>query len=269
MVRTELSIIIVDYKSSNYTISLISNLLKNLSGINYEIIVVDNDPSGNADQVISNKFAGNKLIKVIKSEKNAGFGAGNNLGAKSAQGDYLLLLNPDTEVCENAIEKMIDFLLKHSEIGALTPLIIQADGKSYQRHFFGKFQNFSSLLLRNQSGVIKKDPPEFFYSEMITAAALMVRKDFFDKIGGFDEKIFMYLEDEDLCRQLSKIGLKNAVLTTAKIIHFEGKSSTSFEKKKFYYKSQDYYWQKHYGTFKTFVMKIIRAPYIWIQKIKN
>lgn len=268
MDKLELSILIVDFKSQDFTLRLVSDLQKYLASLRYEIIIVDNDPDGNADKIFRKKFGGEKNIQIIKAEKNSGFGAGNNLAAASATGEYLLLLNPDTSVVDNSIEKMLDFLAKHSEVGALSPLVFQIDGETLQRHFFGRFQSLATLLLRNQAGIMPADPPDFFYVDMITSAAMMLRRELYEKLGGFDEKFFLYMEDEDLCRRISKLGLKNAVLTTAKIIHFEGKSSTSFEKKKFYYKSQDYYWRKHYGSFQTAMMKILRYPYIFLQKIK-
>ena len=262
----ELSVIIVDYKSTDFTIRLVADLLTKLSKLRFEIIVVDNNPESRADKKIRGHFKDDNL-KVIKAKKNAGFGSGNNLGAVDATGEFLLLLNPDTEIVDGAIETMLNFLAKHPEIGALTPLIYQRDGKTLQRHFFGRFQTLANMLTRRQAGVMAKNPPKFFYAEMITAAALMIRSELFEKLSGFDQNFFMYLEDEDLCRRISKLGLKNAVLTSAKIIHLEGQSSTSFEKKKFYYKSQDYYWQKHYGRFLTVVMKIVRFPYIIFQRI--
>lgn len=269
---TELSIIIVDYKSSDFTIDLISDLKKHLSNVKYEIIVVDNDPDKDGGKKIKGACPN---INIIKAKKNLGFGAGNNLGAKAATGKYLLLLNPDIHLIDNSIEKMLDFISKHAEIGALTCLLYQRDAKSLQRHFFGRFQSFSTVILRRQAGHLsfpknrKSIDSNFFYTDMVTGAALMVRRKLFQEVGGFDQNFFMYIEDDDLCRRLFDLGLKNAVLTTARLIHYEGKSSTSFEKKQFYYQSQDYYWQKHYGSFQTTLMKIVRSPYLFWQKMKN
>lgn len=267
MDKTELSIIIVDYKSQKFTVALVADLKKKLARIKHEIIIVDNDPGSDTDVVIARSLSKHSNVKIIKAKENKGFGSGNNLGAKEATGEYLWLLNPDTEIFENTAEELLDFMAKHSEAGAVTPLILQADKKTPQRHFFGKFQSLSRIILRDSAGSLPKNPADFFYADMITAAGLMISRKNYEKVNGFDENIFMYLEDEDFCRRLSEIGLKNAVLTTAKIIHFEGQSSTTFEKKKFYYQSQDYYWQKHYGFFRTMLMKIMRLPYVWIQQI--
>lgn len=286
MDKLELSIIIVDYKSADFTIDLISDLKKHLSNLTpaspaggYEVRVVDNNPQGNAAKKIKKAHPDARNLKIIKAKKNLGFAAGNNLAAKEAGGEYLLLLNPDIHLVDNSIEKMLDFVSKQAEIGALTCLLYQKDAKNLQRHFFGNFQSLATVLLRRQAGLpaealakagkMPATHDESFYCDMVTGAALMVRRKLFEEIGGFDENFFMYIEDEDFCRRLQNLGYKNAVLTTARLIHYEGQSSTSFEKKQFYYKSQDYYWQKHYGRFKTALMKIIRAPYVWYQKMKN
>jgi GT2 family glycosyltransferase len=269
----ELSIIIVDYRSSKFTIDLIKNLEEKLADIHFEIIVVDNNPKGNTNKKIKQACKNLSKLKVVKANKNLGFGAGNNLGAKDAKGEYFLLLNPDTKIIDNSIQKMLDFLAKHSEVGALTPFLYQKDQKTLQRHFYGDFQSLAFVTLKHWKGHLPKinKNDNFFYVDMVSGAALMIKRSLFKQISGFDENFFMYIEDDDLCRRISDLGLKNAVLTSAKIIHLEGQSSTSIEKKKFYYQSQDYYWQKHYGKAMTALMKIIRAPYILWQKlmIKN
>ncbi|MEI8061414.1 MAG: glycosyltransferase family 2 protein [Candidatus Berkelbacteria bacterium] len=267
----ELSIIIVDYKSQKYSLPLVVDLQKRLKHLKFEIIIVDNNPSGDADKTFKKEFKGQDNIHVIKAKENKGYGSGNNLGVKNASGEYLLLLNPDTGICDDAIEQMLDFLARHSEVGALTCLLMQADGENLQRDFFGNFQSLAGVTIKrwNKKNAQVDKSGEFFYVDMISGAAMMLRRDTYQKIGGFDENFFMYIEDDDLCRRITGLGCKNAVITTAKIIHFEGQSSNNFEKKKFYYKSQDYYWQKHYGSFKTTLMKIIRSPYVLVQKVRS
>jgi len=274
----ELSIIIVDYKSSDFIIKLISDLSKHLSNLTYEVRVVDNNPKGTGAKKITRAHHALKNLKIIKAKKNLGFGAGNNLGAKAAKGKYLLFLNPDIKIIDNSIERMLDFMVKHAEIGALTCLLYQPtfakaaadkrDGKTLQRHFFGDFQNFAGITIKRWRGREVDLSKDFFYTDMVTGAALMIRRNLFEKLGGFDEHFFMYIEDDDLCYRLKNLGYKNAVLTTARLIHYEGQSSTSLEKKKYYYQSQNYYWQKHYGRFQTALMKILRYPYILWQKIQ-
>jgi hypothetical protein len=257
MDKLELSIIIVDYNASDLIIECIKSILKNIIHTKYEIIVVDND-SGENHLADYEKLG--KNIRTLRLKNNKGFGSGNNAGAKIANGEYMFLLNPDTLIVDDSIEKMLSFIKSHNNIGALTCLLYNRDGK-LQKGFFGKFQTLFGLTFRHYN-YQKVDPSKgFFYTDIVTGAAFLIKKELFERVGGFDEKIFMYLEDDDLCRRIIKLGYKNAVLNTAKIIHFEGQTTTYKEKKKYYYKSQDYYWKKHNGTFGATLMKMIRWPY--------
>jgi len=266
MEKINLSIIIVHHKSQDITFDCIKSIKELVSGISYEVIIVDN--SHGAEYRIQNTDISKMLSPstfYLLPSTNKGFGAGNNLGAKKANGEYLLLLNPDTIVFDDSIEKMLSFIKKHDEIGALTCLL-GPDKKTLQKNFFGKFQSLFSVTFRHYN-YQKIDPPaggrkDFFYTDIVTGAALMIKKDIFEKLGGFDERFFMYLEDDDLCKRLVDAGYKNAVLNTAKIIHLEGKSiSKNKERKKIYYQSQNLYWQKHNGFLPTLLMRMIRFPY--------
>lgn len=296
MAQKELSIIIIDYNSSRYLIDCLLSIVKNTTDVDYEIIVVDNASTENH---LRKYEMIDKRIKTFRSDKNLGFGGGNNFGAKEALGEYLLLLNPDTIIFDNSTKTIFDFIRAHSEIGALTCLMGPTKN-TLQKNFFGKFQSLASVTIRRYNyprwqkaslvsnsdsrihsearrdedsrkrmgrprALSERDEPSksstFFYTDIITGAALMIKKSIYEDLKGFDEQFFMYLEDDDLCKRLVNAGYKNAVLNTARIIHLEGKTSNFKQKKKYYYKSQDRYWQKHNGTIPTMLMKIIRWPY--------
>jgi hypothetical protein len=269
MTKIDLSIIIVDYKSKKFTLECLKSINENLKDITFEIIVVDNN------QAPEFRIQNSELSKILAPSAfcllpsaNQGFGAANNLGVKKASGEYLLLLNPDTLVFDDSIQKMLGFIKNHKEIGALTCLL-GPDKKKLQKDFFGKFQSLGSITIRRYYYNKLDQTGEFFYTGIVTGAALMIKKELFDKIGGFDERFFMYLEDDDLCKRLIDLGYKNAVLNTAKIIHLEGKSITkNSDRKRIYYRSQDLYWQKHNGFLPTLLMRIIRFPYKMIKTNK-
>ncbi len=259
----KLSIIIVDYNTKKYIFECLKSIEKNLKNINYEVIIVDNKSKDDL-KITNQELSDLSLafdIRLLTLNSNIGFGGGNNAGANIAKGEYLLLLNPDTLIVDDSIEKMLRFIETHDKVGAVVPLLYQEDGVTLQKSFFGKFQSLLGLtLLRNVRQNIDLTK-EFFYSDIVTGAAMMIKKALFDKMNGFDENIFMYLEDDDLCKRVADLEYKNVVLCSAKIIHLEGKSSNNKEKKKFYYKSQDYYWQKHKGVLPTLLMKLLRWPY--------
>lgn len=258
MAKSTLSIIYINYKSTNLLIDSFSSLKEKTTGLIYEIIIVDySNDKGLKD------YAQKKGTTYIPSE-NKGFGAGNNLAAQYAKGNYLLFLNPDTLVVDNSIYKMTSFLERHLEIGALSPLLYNVDGQ-LQKHFYADNMSLLGVTFGRWKGRTIDLKQEFVSTGMVSGAAMMIRADLFKRINGFDEKFFMYLEDDDLCLRLNKLGYQNAVLTDAKVIHLEGRSSASSDKKKWYYRSQDYYFRKHYGLFIMLIMKLIRLPYIWFR----
>lgn len=256
----KLSIIILNYNTPDLAYDCLESIQKHRPDFDYEIIVVDNSVKDMrvTDAGIKKIIPGPYQLLVAP---NNGFGAGNNAGAKIAKGEYLFLLNPDTILTEDSISKMLSFLEQHEEIGALTCLL-GPDAKTLQKYFFGKFQSLGGLTIRRYN-YQKIDPTalEFFYTDIVTGAALMIKRKLFERVGGFDERFFMYLEDDDLCKRLVDQGFKNAVLCTTKIIHLEGKSiPENSKRKKIYYASQTLYWQKHNGTIPTLLMRVVRLP---------
>lgn len=257
MTQPLLSIIIINFNSKKYLFESLRSIRQFVMGFDYEIIVADN--ASTKEKLEPDELKEFK-VRFIRLEKNLGFGTGNNQAAKVAQGEYLLLLNPDTLIVDDSITKMVVFLEKHKEIGALTPLLYQEDGKTLQKNFYCKFQSLGTLTIRRYNYQPIDFQEEYMKTDVVVAACLMVKKEIFDSIKGFDENIFMYLEDDDICKRIRDLGYENAVLTTAKIIHLEGKSSNYQTKKIYYYKSQSYFWRKHYGLFRTILMQIVRWP---------
>jgi GT2 family glycosyltransferase len=260
-----LSIIIVNYFTSKYLKACLKTLYKHTKGIGFEVVIVDN--SMNSDELLKLKKLEklHRSLTIIANDKNCGFGAANNLGAKRAKGKYLLLLNPDTELVDNSIPKMLKLIKCHKELGALTCLLYQSDQKTLQRAFFGKFQNLASLTIRRYNYQKVDLGREFFYTDIVTGAALMIKKSLFESIGRFDERFFMYLEDDDLCKRISDLGYRNAVLCRAKIIHHEGVSSTKKIRSKHYYQSQKLFFRKHNGALATLALRLIRLPYKYLR----
>jgi len=256
--KLDLSIIIVNFNTSELTLDCIESVKKNTKNVNYEIIVVNNSDQAEQSKILHQNQPDDILII---DTKNRGFGTANNAGVKIAKGGYLLLLNSDIKVLDDSIFLMLKFLRKQQEIAALSPLLYASDGKTLQKHFFGDFPTIGSLTFRRWQGRSADLSKEFFYAKMVSAAAMMIEKKKYDKVCGFDQNFFMYCEDDDLCRRLTQNGYKNAVLTAAKMIHLENQSSSNQKRLRMYYKSQSYYWQKHNGTFWRIVMEIIRWPY--------
>jgi len=266
----KLSIIIVNYYSTSDTLNCLKSLFQKTSGFDFEVILVDT--SNDKDQ-IKKAFPD---LKIIDNPDNQGFGQANNLGVKKAKGEFLLLLNNDTIVIDNSIKMMVDAMIADHQIGCLNPILLLDDKKTVQSGYFGNFQNLKSLISRtNGQRKIKpkettKIPPSIILSPRVSGAALMIRKELFEEIGGFDEKFKLYFEDDDLCFRIAKIGFKNAVLTGAKLIHLGGRSiENNSDRKLLYYQSQKYFFQKHYGNFQAFMMRFFRFFYLKLALVSS
>lgn len=253
------SIIIVNFNTKNLLKNCLSSIFNNYKSSDFEIIVVDNNSQDSSVTMLKNEFADNK-IKLITNNRNIGFGAANNQGATMARGEYLFFLNSDTIIKENILIPLRHFLDSYENIGIIAPKLLLEDG-SEQQHAYGGFPTlFSVIADKFKKKKIKNSQP--FEADWISGAALIIKRDIFNKINGFDEKFFMYFEDIDLCKRVKDLGYKVMVFPKIAVIHLGGKSLNKFSKRKeYYYKSQDYYYKKHYGNLRMNLMKIFRLPY--------
>lgn len=233
---TDLSIIILNYNTPNLVKQCLKNIKKSLSAVvethnhashnytslfgDWEIILIDNGSKNKIDldqpSFEETWFAN---IKIIHSPQNRGFAAGHNLGLASARGRYVLILNPDIVVLNDAILKMRQFMEARQKIAILGPGLLNPDRIwQYSCHRFPKF--WTPLFTRTVLGKTKLGKKELTRYNMLDydhqepravdclfGAALMIRKDFLDKAGGFNEKYFLYYEDIDLCRRAWSLSL--------------------------------------------------------------
>lgn len=221
----ELSVIIVNYNGLKYLQGCFESLYKNLEGINFEIIVIDNNSADASCNYIRENYP---RIRLIESRENLGFGKGNNVAVKEARGRYLLLINNDTIV----LDKLKDLLMimeNDKQIGALG--INMLDGNSSYLMAAGKFPTvFSLLMIKSmfwmgdefRKGNFKKQQYEV---EWISGAFMLIPKKIYDSLGGFDERYFMYVEDVDLCKQIADKGYKRIFVPGYSYIHFVGFST--------------------------------------------
>lgn len=262
-----LSIIIVNYKNYELTNKCIDSVIKSIkNNINYEIIVIDNDSPNDSYEKISEMFKGLNYITIIKNSSNAGFGAANNLGAEKAIGKYILFLNPDIFVVDDGIHKMLNKIKLDREVGLVSCKLLN-DDRSIQYSCrrilpLGKFLCCRTPLSKFISKNIK-DKYNFEYLmkdfnhnsscevEWVMGACMLMRRDFFFKVGMFSKEYFMYFEDVDLCYKVRKAGKKVFYLADVEMIHLHNQESTKKLTKmtivhlksmmKFYYK---YYFKK-------------------------
>ncbi len=258
----KVSIIILTYNSSLYILELIESLKKlNSNFTELEIIVVDNASTDDTLLKISNfppiRRAGKYPIsnfKLIKNEKNFGFAAGINSGSKAAKGEYLLFINPDTKFEKGNISDLLSVFEKFENVGIVGGKLIDKEGKAEKSagKIFGLAEIILiSLGLDEQFGV-RTSPEKTKKVGFVSGGFMMIKREVFEKLKGFDENFFMYVEDVDFCKRAKKIGFDTYFTPEVCLTHFShGSSSKSFAIEQIY-KSIFYYTKKH-GNILTFL----------------
>jgi GT2 family glycosyltransferase len=230
----DLSIIIVNWNSAEYVKKCLHSLFANVRGTDFEVIVVDNGSFDSCGSMIGDDFP---QVRFLQSDKNLGFAKANNLGARSARGQVLLFLNPDTEVIGNAVAAMLsamkglplagilgckllnsDMTLQTSCIQPFPTVLNQVlDADALRRRFPGLSMWGATPLFLGTA-----DPVEV---QVVSGACLMIGRRVFEEVGGFSPEYFMYTEDIDLCWKVRYAGYKNYYTAAASIIHHGGGSS--------------------------------------------
>lgn len=226
----KVSVIFVSYNTSELTINAIKSVYEKTEDIKYEIILVDNNSRDDTVSKVKEEFPD---VVIYENKNNDGFGSANNIGVSLASGQYVFLLNTDTILCNNAIKILSDYLDENDNIVACGGNLYDKDlnpAASYSRLFPSiklelneLFFNFTSSLNVFNSNFNFTEKPIIFKGS-ISGADSLIRKDVFEKVGGFDEKIFLYYEETDLFYRLSKLNHRVASVPRAKIIHLEGGS---------------------------------------------
>lgn len=271
--KSKVSIIIVNYNSEQTIGRCIDALYSHVSGIAYEIIVVDNASAPASVRFIKENYPD---VKLLENRENKGFGAANNLGARHASGDYLFCLNPDALLLDNAVLLFYRFLEEEKpdaaccggnlvkETGEPTtaygnfPSVFQEWSDMGFRRFYPKY--YDKHLRLGKTCRRMTTPERVPY---IIGADIFIRKDIFQELGGFDENFFLYYEETDLCYRLSRKGYHSYILPQVKIIHLEGPAmlkngELNYGKWTFWEKSKYYYFRKNKGRFAAWIVKGIQ-----------
>lgn len=268
----KVSIIIVNYDCEEHTCNCIDSIYKYVRGSYYEIIVVDNASSVSSVNTISVRFP---EIKLIVNEENKGFGTANNIGARYSLGKYLFFLNPDTLLMKDAVSQFYDFLENTAiDVACCGGNLLKADGTptTCYGNFPTVLQQFSDIgfrvfykkLFAEKLSMGKTCVFNDIRSiDYLVGAALFIKKQLFEAIGGFDERFFMYYEETDLFFRLDKAGYKTYLLPEAKIIHLESVTTKSedpfnYEKWKMMEKSRYYYFTKNRGRFTSLCVRLVQ-----------
>ena len=231
----KLSVIIVSYNAKYFLDQCLSSVIKATQNLEVEIIVVDNNSVDESAEMVKRKFPNTTLIH---NKENVGFSKANNQVILQAKGEFILLLNPDTLVEEDALEKSISFMSDNKEAGAVGVQMVDGKGKFLDESkrgipnfwtsllkFLGLHRFFPKSKLFNHYylGYLEKD--QRHEVEILVGAFMLIKKSILDKVGLLDEQFFMYWEDTDLSIRILEAGYKNYYLGDVKIIHYKGESN--------------------------------------------
>ncbi len=224
------SIVIVNYNTSQLICDLLRSLKRYCKKYSYEIIVVDNASPNDDLRKLKIEFP---EVQVIFNQSNDGFGIANNLGIKNANGDHILLLNSDTYLESNAIDRCIDFMksdfVNKQNIGLMACKLLNPDG-TYQHSTFGKFNLLKYLI--NSNAVLsrlaknkKREEVRSKFVEAVSGAFMLFKKEVFEVVKPFDPDIFMYSEETELCRERVSNYFKIYYWTEVSVVHIGGGST--------------------------------------------
>jgi GT2 family glycosyltransferase len=222
-----LSILIVNYNVYDHLNKCIPSIHSFLK-YPFEIIIVDNASSDNSVELLSKNFPD---VRLIRNSDNVGFSAANNQGAKLANGELLLLLNPDTELLDSSLDRMLsDFISGNNKKNIIGPRLLNSDG-SHQTscwRFPTVFQHFLSCFFLNYFFRVNeyswKDLHNNATVDFLSGAALLMDKNHYTKLNGLDNQLF-WMDDVDLCYRNMKTGGQNIFYASSSIKHYSGSSS--------------------------------------------
>ena len=257
----DLSIIIVNWNSAEYVRKCVPSIYRWTNDeISLEVVVVDNaSPSGDVGSLKEHL----PKINLIKSSKNLGFAGANNLGFRHSTGDWILFLNPDTELNSPAIDIMMREMQSLPDAGIVGCKLLNAD-LSVQTSSIMKFPRIWNAIF--QVEYLRLRWPQLWgigslfnaYSgpvevEAVSGACMLVRREVFEQIGSFSEEYFMYSEDIDLCYQAIRAGFKNYYIGGATIVHYGGTSSPREWQAAAKTRAQLHFCEKNYGSVYAFL----------------
>jgi GT2 family glycosyltransferase len=231
----KLSVIIVNYNVAFFLEQCLNSVFASTANFEYEVFVVDNNSVDNSLEMIAEKYP---LVHLLANKENLGFSKANNQAMRICKGEYVLLLNPDTLIEVDTLQKVVDFMDAHLEGGGLGVKMVDGKGNYLPESkrglptpaaAFYKIFGFSTLFPKNKHfsayhlGHLDQDAVHEI--DILSGAFMLMRKSVLDQVGLLDEDFFMYGEDIDLSYRIQLGGYKNYYFPETRIIHYKGEST--------------------------------------------
>jgi GT2 family glycosyltransferase len=251
----QLSVIILNYNVRYFLEICVLSVQNAIQNIDAEIIVIDNNSPDDSCAMMKQRFPN---VKLIENKENSGFPKGNNIGVAQAKGEYICILNPDTVVAEDTFTKVLAFAKKQQDLGIVGVKLIDGTGNFLPEskrgvptpfvaftkitglynvfpNIFGKY--YAQHLSENETGKI----------EILVGAFMLMKRDLYNEIGGFDENCFMYSDDIDLSYMALKNGKSNYYFHETSVIHYKGESTIKDETyMKRFQQAMNFFYKKHF-----------------------
>ena len=253
----QLSVIILNYNVRYFLELCVLSVQKAIQNLDAEIIVVDNHSSDDSSVLMKTQFPS---IRYIENATNFGFPKGNNIAVAAAKGEYICILNPDTVVAENTFEKILAFAKSKTDLGIVGCKLIDGSGNFLpeskrgiptpwvaftkifglyklfpKSSFFNKY--YAQHLGENQTGKV----------DILVGAFMVMKRELYNELGGFDENCFMYADDIDLSYRALQNGKSNYYFAETTVIHYKGESTTRDQKyMKHFQDAMQFFYKKHF-----------------------
>lgn len=243
--KYDLLIQIINYNTKSYLKTCLESLFTDLndSGINYKIIVLDNNSDDNLEEL--EKHYADRSISFRNSKKNLGFGGGHNFISALEESSYILILNSDIEFIEkNSVKRLYDRLIGAGIYKVSGPRLVEED-LTQQRFDHGEISGIKSWIKNNYGSSYWKPRDKQTEAAWVSGAVLMIETDLFREVKGFDENFFLYKEEEDLCKRIRNAGEKILYDPTVTVMHY---GHVVAKRSEHFSNSMNYYLDKHFRS---------------------
>lgn len=220
--RIAVTAVILNYRTPKDAWACAESLLRQTMAERMEVLLVDNDSEDDSIQYLRNRARGKAGVRVLESARNIGYGRGNQMAIAQAGGAHLLIINPDNTLEPHAVETMLKAMEAHPDIGILAPKLLHEDGtvRESARRFpspldvLVKRSFLKRLFPGNLRRYLRQDANDGKIQDVdwVVGACMLIRKDAYDRLGGFDPRFFLFFEDTDLCRRMRAEGLRVAYM---------------------------------------------------------
>lgn len=259
-----LSILIVNWNTRDDLLRCLSSVFACPPAVDFEVLVVDNASGDDSAEAVGAAFP---QVRLIVSPENLGFARGNNLAAAQAEGEFLLLLNPDTWVHAGALERLVQYLDSQPRVGAVGPRLLNPDG-SLQPSVYRLptlFREWWRLFHLDRLYAFSQYSRDFLAAatthpvESLNGACLLLRREALAGMRLFDDDYFMYSEEVDLCDRLHRAGWELHWLPAAEVTHTGGQSTRQAADKMFVelYRNKVKFFRKRRGRLAASLYKVI------------